>query len=93
METPTPETPKTKEELFKENPDRFVNADDIIICIMRSPEGPRILCNPATRAEAVMARGDCDIALFKTILSMDAQSRKITPAPGGIMNFAKRFKH
>ena len=93
MDTPNPVAPKTKEELFKENPDRFVNADDIIICIVRSPEGPRILCNPRTRAEAIMARGDSDIALFKQILSMDMQREKIIPAKGGIINFAKRFKH
>ena len=44
-----------KSDKFQNNPDRFYDADDVIICIMRSPEGPKILCNPRTRAEAVMA--------------------------------------
>ncbi len=85
--------PKSKAELFAENPDNFIDISEIVICIVRSPQGPAMLCKPINRAEAIMARGECDIALFKTIMENDLrnkQSQVVTPPKGGIINAVRK---
>ena len=77
-ETKQGPTPKTKQELFAENPDDFIDVDNIVICIVRSANGPAILCRPVNRQEAIMAKGECDIALMKNIMANEMGAPKVT---------------
>jgi hypothetical protein len=93
----TPETPKTKQELFEANPDNFVSLDNIVIALMRTPKGPAMFCRPISRPEAIMAKGECDLALTGLILRMDvkaeqARNKIIQPPKGGIMSFVRNNK-
>lgn len=96
-ENPSPEI-LSKEERFKQNPDRWVCLDELIIAVMRSSEGLKMFCNPHSRKEAIMVKGECDAVLTKQILEIDIVSeaeRKgaIVPAKGGLIQFARdRFK-
>jgi len=85
--------PKTKAELFAENPDLFVDTTNIIIALMRTPEGPAMLCKPISRPEAIMAKAECDIALTNLIMRQDVKNeiakKKIIQPKGNIMSFVR----
>lgn len=85
----------SKEELFKANPERWICMDDLIIGLMRTDKGPAMYCSPIGRREAILAMGECHIALTKRILENDVLAEaeregKIVPAKGGIINSARR---
>ena len=88
---------KSKEELFKDNPDSFIHANDIMVGVIKGEEGIGIIINPhMKRGEATKALGELQIALTKTIIHMDAiiaqQNNKIIKPNGGIVNFVNRLK-
>lgn len=86
----------TKEELFKENPDKFVSIDDLVVALMRTEHGPAMLVSPRSRHEAIMAKAECDIAITKRILNFDAQieamkEKNKIQKPGSFLNGVKRM--
>ncbi len=92
----TPKTPEpTKAELFAQNPDRFVDSQDLIIAIMRSPEGSMLYLNPRSRLEIVATLGEVQVALTREAFVYDEKARAlrekiVRPGTGGIINAARR---
>lgn len=80
---------KTKEEQFKDNPDRFVDAGKLVVALMRTEQGPALLLNPRSRSEAVNALGEIQIAIVRECMRIDATKPTIVPAKGGIINAAR----
>lgn len=80
----------TKEELFAQDPDRFIDSRDIVVCVLRSPEGLRMACNPASRHEAFIAKGECELAIMRSIAEKSQAAREekrvVVPPSGGIIN-------
>lgn len=77
------EVAKLKKIKFESTPDRFVDLDDVIIALIRTEQGPAILCKPSSRQEAAMAKAECDIALTKLILRMETPQHS---PKGGIIS-------
>ena len=94
MDNPNPEV-KTKEELFAEDPDNFIDRRTLIVAIMRTPQGPAICFAPTSRIELIMAKGELEAKFTKELLLADLRADseregKIIPPNGGILNAARR---
>jgi len=91
MEEKIEKTPEElKRERFEANPDNFVEMQDLMVALKRSPQGPAMYYSFGSRREAIMARAEIDIALLKVIMGMDdetlqAKRKKV----GGIIQAAR----
>ena len=81
---------KSKSELFSEDPDRFIDARDLMIAIMRTPDGPAIHCEPKDSIEARHAIVACSMELSKKIIVMEAKAsmnkNRIVKPQGGFLH-------
>ena len=84
---------KSKDELFREDPDRFIDSNDLIIALKRTEHGPAIFLRPLNRSEMARAIGELNIALIRECIHMDMMAQtersKIVSAKGGIINAAR----
>lgn len=86
---------KSKEELFKDNPEAFIHIDNIIVGAVRfGSEVGITISKTITRGDATKMLGEIQIALTKLILQGDAivaqQNNKIIkPNDRGIFNFIR----
>lgn len=80
----------TKEELFKENPDNFINKRDIVVGIIRTEKGPAMCFDIKTREEMMRSLGEIQVALIGQALKQGIMSdvSKIVK-PGGMLRFAR----
>ena len=90
MESENQQPQKSREELFKENPDNFIHTNDVIIAFVRSEKGIGIFFNPRNRGEMVRALGEIQVKLLEEIFNVDiaiAQAKnKIVSVKGSIIN-------
>jgi hypothetical protein len=87
-----------KQKLFDENPDRFVNLDDLVLAVKRNTNTDNI----ETFIGAI-SRNELEVSLMRithqafgifnamSYAQQEANKPKIQ-APGGILNFARRMK-
>lgn len=92
-----PDNPiKTKEELFKENPDIFVDLNETIVAVTNLEGKMMLFINPnKKRSDITRALGELQVAITREMIFSDiakANSNKIQPASGGIINFVKNLK-
>ena len=90
------ETPK-EEPKVERTEENSVLIKDIVVAIARTEQGPAILITPVNRQELIMAKGEMEFAIIRTlaILEKKAEEKRsgIIQPKGNIMNFArKRFK-
>lgn len=92
MENPSPEV-KSKAELFAENPDRFIDINDIVIATQMTEKGLAVAINMRfSRGDIARSLGELQIEVMRKIIYNDAAKASTIVPPGGIMNFARRFK-
>jgi hypothetical protein len=88
-----PKPQPTKEELFKENPDHFVNINDLIIATQSTPEGLSVFINiHKHRGELTRSIGELQVEVMREIgrRAMIEQKNKIAP-PHGMINHARNI--
>lgn len=88
------EEQKSKQELFNEDPDKFIDIRDLVIALMRTDKGPAVYINPKSRAELIQAKGELEVKVLEQILAVDAEvaKNKIVKPSGSIMNFVRNKK-
>jgi len=92
--------PSKPEEVKPEyNEQTAVLKTDLIVALVRikDQDSPGMLFNIHGREEMIMAKGEIDAFITARLvqgdLKAEAMRNKVIPAPGGLMNFArKRFK-
>ena len=93
-ESKTPDKPqpeKTKEELFAENPERFIDSEDVVLCVKRTPQGTMLMMRSRTPQELLLAMAEVQIAVMNRVSDARkevGQARKdgIMPSKGGIIS-------
>ena len=93
LEQPNGDILKTKDELFKQNPDDFVYGKDIVAGVIRNKEGYLIAVHPKKRSELTQALGELTVAITKEIIKFDGiegMTKSSIVKPHSILNFARR---
>ena len=98
-ETPDQAPEKTKAELFAENPDRFEDTNDILLCIKKVEGKYMFMLDPRmSDIDAYVIRGMAwdRIVEFQTIRGMEKMkngSRIVTPGEAGKQGFRGFLKN
>ncbi len=91
------ETPKTKAELFASDPDRFIDAQEVLFVIGRNPEGKLMIMNRCmTMADCKDVRFEADMSTLERIGLIRAEAAKQKSSivkPNAFMNGIRAMKN
>lgn len=80
---------KTKEELFKSNPEEFIHINDIVVAALKSEHGIGVMIGKCTRQDMELASVRVSYRVFSLFQQMEIQQmmqaekeKKIVTAPG-----------
>jgi len=87
------ETPQENKEEIIHDKDNSVLKKDMMICLVRTEQGPALLVNLYGRQEMLLAKAEIDAFLTMKLLQGDIKAEQMRQGivkPGGIINAARR---
>ena len=81
-----------KKAKFLENPNNFVDLDDVVVACIKTDRGIATYVGACTRNELEIGQSRVNYKLHNVYMGMEAkaaQDKIVTPKKGGIINFAR----